>query len=71
MTCPRCNGTATQIVKGKPPHFAQEVCSVCGRWIRWLPKAEALARGFGSSQVTEAHPGDERQEGSSTGETPL
>lgn len=26
------------------PHHAKEVCDLCGRFVRWLPKPETLAR---------------------------
>ena len=55
MKCPRCNSTETNILQGKPPHFAQEKCELCGRWLRWLPKLEALARGFHPEQTADVH----------------
>ena len=46
MRCPRCSSSELTIIKGKPPHFAQEVCVSCGRWLRRLPQIEALAPRF-------------------------
>lgn len=38
MTCPRCGSISVVIGPGKGPHYAQEKCGECGRWLRWLKK---------------------------------
>ena len=38
MTCPRCNSTSVVVGPGKGPHYAQEQCGECGRYLRWLKK---------------------------------
>jgi hypothetical protein len=69
MQCPRCDSRMTSVAKGKPPHFAQEVCAECGRWFRWLPKAEAMARGFCVRQGEEARPNGQYENSNSAGES--
>lgn len=38
--CPRCkkNAEPKTIIMESGPHYAKEVCSVCGRYIKWLKK---------------------------------
>jgi hypothetical protein len=50
MICPRCGSAKTIFVDGKPPHLAQEKCADCSRHLRWLPRSEAVARGFDCGQ---------------------
>jgi hypothetical protein len=69
LRCPRCDSCEKIVLAGKPPHIAQEVCANCGRWYRWLPKTEALARGFGGRLANVACPGGEREKGDVTGDS--
>jgi DNA repair protein RadD len=43
-TCPRCGSKQRLLVKGSGPHAAKEVCAECGRYFRWVPKAEAALK---------------------------
>ena len=38
--CPRCGAIDTVFGPGTGPHAAREQCAGCGRFRRWLSKAE-------------------------------
>jgi len=43
--CNHCGDeTEGLIIESKPPHDKQIVCSVCNRWIKYLPKEKNLDR---------------------------
>ncbi|MGD8453627.1 MAG: DEAD/DEAH box helicase [Phycisphaerae bacterium] len=44
LECPNCGRTERSLQPGSGPHAAKEVCAWCGRWLRWVPQAEAEAR---------------------------
>jgi hypothetical protein len=39
-SCQRCGSTATKLGAGKAPHTASLLCADCGKWIKWVGKAE-------------------------------
>ena len=38
--CPGCGKAERTLQPGKGPHAGQEVCTWCGRWLRWVSKTE-------------------------------
>jgi DNA repair protein RadD len=44
LACPDCGKAERSLQPGSGPHETKEVCAWCGRWLRWVPQAEADAR---------------------------
>ncbi len=40
--CEHCNSRVEQLANG--PHYAKEICTDCGRILRWIPKPATLER---------------------------
>jgi hypothetical protein len=40
QSCQNCGSTLAKLCNGKAPHTASLLCADCGKWIKWVGKAE-------------------------------